>query len=67
MNKRLAWQGIYIVKDSLLKALLSGFAGSLIYNVKGLFMAPKLIVEPMDIAALVTPCQVVHIPQALFF
>jgi hypothetical protein len=48
-------QNTNIVKDNLLKALLGGFAGTLIFTVMGLFMAPKLIGMPMDIAALMAP------------
>jgi hypothetical protein len=44
-----------IVKAKLVRALIGGFAGTLVFTLMGLFLAPKIIGQPMDVAALMAP------------
>jgi hypothetical protein len=44
-----------IVKAKLVRALVGGFLGTLVFTAMGLFLAPKIIGQPMDVAALMAP------------
>jgi hypothetical protein len=44
-----------LVKVKLVRALAGGFAGTLVFTLMGLFLAPKIIGQPMDVAALIAP------------
>jgi hypothetical protein len=42
-------------KEKLIRAWIGGFAGTLVFTLMGLFVAPKMIGQPMDVAALMAP------------
>ena len=44
-----------LVKTKLKLALIGGFAGTVVFTLMGLFVAPKVIGQPMDVAALMAP------------
>jgi hypothetical protein len=44
-----------IVKAKLVRALAGGFAGTVVFTAMGLFLAPNIIGQPMDVAALLAP------------
>jgi hypothetical protein len=44
-----------LVKAKLVRALAGGFAGTLVFTAMGLFIAPNVIGQPMDVAALIAP------------
>jgi hypothetical protein len=44
-----------IVKAKLVRALAGGFAGTVVFTLMGLFLAPNIIGQPMDVAALIAP------------
>jgi hypothetical protein len=44
-----------IVKSKLLRALAGGFVGTVLFTLMGMFVAPKVIGQPMDVAALIAP------------
>ena len=44
-----------IVKSKLPRALVGGFAGTVLFTLMGMFIAPKVIGQPMDVAALIAP------------
>jgi hypothetical protein len=44
-----------IVKSKLPRALVGGFVGTVLFTLMGMFVAPKVIGQPMDVAALIAP------------
>jgi hypothetical protein len=44
-----------LVKTKLKLALIGGFAGTVVFTLMGLFIAPNVIGQPMDVAALIAP------------
>lgn len=44
-----------LVKNKLLKALTGGLVGTIIFTLMGEYMAPKILGQPMDVAALMAP------------
>jgi hypothetical protein len=44
------WKGALVVR-----ALVGGFAGTVVFTLMGLFMAPHIIGQPMDVAVLLQP------------
>ncbi len=48
-------QSINLVKDNLVRALIGGFVGTVIFTIMGKFLAPHVIGQPMDVAALIAP------------
>jgi hypothetical protein len=44
-----------LVKEKLIRALAGGFAGTVLFTMMGLFVAPHVIGQPMDVAALMAP------------
>jgi len=44
-----------LVKEKLIRALAGGFAGTALFTMMGLFVAPHVIGQPMDVAALMAP------------
>ena len=44
-----------LVKEKLVRALVGGFVGTLIFTMMGKFLAPHVIGQPMDVAALMAP------------
>ena len=44
-----------IVKSMLPRALVGGFVGTVLFTLMGMFVAPKVIGQPMDVAALMAP------------
>ena len=45
----------YLVKVKLIRALVGGFVGTVVFTLMGLFVAPNVIGQPMDVAALLAP------------
>ena len=43
------------VKTKLSKAILGGFIGTIVFSMMGKFVAPIMIGQPMDVAALMAP------------
>jgi uncharacterized membrane protein YagU involved in acid resistance len=54
MNDLVA-QSESLVKEKLVRALAGGFVGTLIFTLMGKFLAPHVIGQPMDVAALMAP------------
>ena len=54
MNDPLA-KSANVVKDNLVRALIGGFVGTLVFTLMGKFLAPHVIGQPMDVAALMAP------------
>jgi hypothetical protein len=44
-----------LVKEKLVRALAGGFVGTVIFTLMGKFLAPHVIGQPMDVAALMAP------------
>jgi uncharacterized membrane protein YagU involved in acid resistance len=44
-----------LVKEKLVRALIGGFVGTAIFTIMGKFLAPHVIGQPMDVAALMAP------------
>ncbi len=44
-----------LVESKLLRALIGGFIGTVLFTLMGMFIAPKVIGQPMDVAALIAP------------
>ena len=44
-----------LVKSKLPRALIGGFVGTVLFTLMGMFVAPKVIGQPMDVAALIAP------------
>ena len=44
-----------LVKEKLIRALVGGFVGTAIFTMMGKFLAPHMIGQPMDVAALMAP------------
>jgi hypothetical protein len=44
-----------LVKTKLKLALIGGFAGTIVFTLMGFFVAPNVIGQPMDVAALMAP------------
>ena len=44
-----------LVKEKLIRALVGGFVGTLVFTLMGKFLAPHVIGQPMDVAALMAP------------
>ena len=44
-----------LVKEKLIRALVGGFVGTAIFTMMGKFLAPHVIGQPMDVAALMAP------------
>jgi len=44
-----------LVKEKLIRALVGGFVGTAIFTMMGKFLAPHVIGQPMDVAALIAP------------
>ena len=54
-KKKLLTQSENIVIANLVRALIGGFVGTIIFTLMGKFVAPHVIGQPMDVAALVAP------------
>jgi uncharacterized membrane protein YagU involved in acid resistance len=54
MNDAIA-QSESLVKEKLMRALIGGFVGTAIFTLMGEFLAPHVIGQPMDVAALMAP------------
>jgi hypothetical protein len=54
MNDAIA-QSESLVKEKLVRALAGGFVGTVIFTLMGKFLAPHVIGQPMDVAALMAP------------
>jgi hypothetical protein len=54
MNSPVA-QSESLIKEKLVRALAGGFVGTVIFTLMGQFMAPHVIGQPMDVAALMAP------------
>ena len=48
-------QSATVVKDNLVRALIGGFVGTLVFTLMGKFLAPHVIGQPMDVAAMIAP------------
>ena len=46
---------INVVKNNMVRALIGGFVGTAIFTLMGKFLAPHVIGQPMDVAALMAP------------
>jgi hypothetical protein len=44
-----------LVKEKLIRALAGGFLGTVVFTLMGLFVAPNVIGQKMDVAALMAP------------
>jgi len=44
-----------LIKGKLIRALVGGFLGTVVFTMMGLFVAPHVIGQPMDVAALMAP------------
>ena len=44
-----------LVKAKLIRALVGGFVGTVVFTLMGQFVAPNVIGQPMDVAALLAP------------
>jgi len=44
-----------LVQKKLIRALIGGFVGTVVFTLMGLFVAPNVIGQPMDVAALMAP------------
>lgn len=44
-----------LVKAKLIRAFIGGFVGTVLFTLMGLFVAPNVIGQPMDVAALLAP------------
>ena len=44
-----------LVKAKLIRALVGGFVGTVLFTLLGQFIAPNVIGQPMDVAALMAP------------
>ena len=44
-----------LVKAKLIRALVGGFVGTVLFTLMGQFIAPNVIGQPMDVAALMAP------------
>ena len=44
-----------LVKAKLIRALVGGFVGTIVFTLMGQFVAPNVIGQPMDVAALLAP------------
>ena len=44
-----------LIKEKLVMAIVGGFVGTLIFTLMGKFLAPHVIGQPMDVAALMAP------------
>ena len=44
-----------ILKPKLPRALVGGFVGTVLFTLMGMFVAPKVLGQPMDVAALIAP------------
>ena len=44
-----------LVKSKLPRALIGGFVGTVLFTLMGMFVAPKVLGQPMDVAALIAP------------
>ena len=44
-----------LVKAKLIRALVGGFVGTVLFTLMGQFVAPNVIGQPMDVAALLAP------------
>ena len=44
-----------ILKPKLPRALAGGFVGTVLFTLMGMFVAPKVLGQPMDVAALIAP------------
>jgi hypothetical protein len=51
----LVTQSENLIKAKLVRALAGGFLGTVIFTLMGLFVAPNIIGQPMDVAALMAP------------
>jgi len=54
MNQLVATTSI-LIKANWVRALIGGFVGTVIFTLMGKFVAPQVIGEPMDVAALLAP------------
>jgi hypothetical protein len=48
-------QSAAVLKDNLVRALIGGFVGTLVFTLMGKFLAPHVIGQPMDVAAMIAP------------
>jgi len=44
-----------LVRTKLIRGLIGGFVGTVVFTLMGLFVAPNVIGQPMDVAALMAP------------
>jgi hypothetical protein len=54
MTQKIATTEI-LFKANWIRALLGGFVGTVVFTLMGKFMAPQIIGQPMDVAALMAP------------
>jgi hypothetical protein len=46
---------IELIKTNWIKALIGGFVGTVVFTLMGKYLAPQVIGQPMDVAALLAP------------
>ena len=46
---------VVLVKSNLVRAMIGGLVGTVLFTLMGEFMAPKIIGQPMDVAKLLEP------------
>ncbi|WP_144206845.1 DUF2938 domain-containing protein [Shewanella donghaensis] len=44
-----------VMKEKLVRGLIGGLVGTIVFTLMGQYMAPKLLGQPMDVAALMAP------------
>ncbi|PKH07415.1 hypothetical protein CXF93_06995 [Moritella sp. Urea-trap-13] len=53
MNGTTQIQGV--VKEKLFRGIIGGLVGTIVFTLMGQYMAPKVLGQPMDVAALMAP------------
>ena len=54
MNQLVATTSV-LIKANWVRALIGGFVGTVVFTLMGKFLAPQIIRQPMDVAALLAP------------
>jgi hypothetical protein len=54
MDQLIAVTKVFI-KENWIRALVGGFVGTVVFTLMGKFLAPQVIGQPMDVAALLAP------------
>lgn len=54
MNQLVATTNV-LIKANWVRALIGGFVGTVVFTLMGKFLAPQVIGQPMDVAALLAP------------